>query len=118
RVRTVVEELPPPTPAIEPVEPTPVRIRPEIDPNPLLQMAAAEEIMFDPVHPLPEKPKRRRKPKPVEDWLDAGPLSEAWQRRFQSVKQPTEIRLPELKLPDFWPVAEIPVSKPEPKPQP
>ena len=106
RTRTVVEELPPPTPAADPVEPTPVRITPEIDPNPLFQMAAAEEILFDPVHPLPEKPKTKRKPKPAnEPWLDT---SEAWQRRFQSVMQPTEIRLPELKLPDFWPVAEIP----------
>jgi hypothetical protein len=92
-----------------------VRITPEFDPNPLLQMAAAEELMFDPVHPLPEKPKRKRKtkPQPAVEWLDS---SEAWQRRFQSVGQPTEIRLPDLKLPDFWPVAEVPVNKPQPAP--
>jgi uncharacterized protein YhaN len=118
RMRTVVEELPPPTPAADPVEPTPLRIKPEVDPNPLFQIAAAEEVMFDPVHPLPEKPKRKRKPKPVEEWLDPSALSEAWQRRFQAVKQPAEVRLPELKLPDFWPVAEIPASQPEAKPIP
>ncbi len=121
RLRTVVEErvvqeLPPPTPAIEPiVAPEPVRVSPVFDPNPLFQMAAAEE-MFDPVHPLPEKPKKKRTPKPKpEEWLDTGALSEAWHKRFQSLKQPTEIKLPELKLPDSWPVAELPrVTKPMP----
>lgn len=103
----VVQELPPPTPAIEPiVQPEPVRISPPFDPNPLFQMAAADEL-FDPVHPLPENPKKKAKPL-IEEWLDTSALSEAWQKRFQSIKQPTEIRLPELKLPDSWPVAELP----------
>src|SRR5207245_734165 len=39
RLRTVVQELPPPTPAADPIEPPPVRIAPEFDPNPLFQIA-------------------------------------------------------------------------------
>jgi hypothetical protein len=115
RKRRIVQELAPPTPPLEPIEPAPVRISPPLDPNPLFQMAASE-LLFDPVHPLPEKPKKKRKPTPANDeWLDTGALSEAWQKRFQSLREPTEIRLPELKLPDSWPVAELPRT---PKPVP
>src|SRR5437762_3092812 len=72
RPRAAVKELPPPTPSVTPEEIEPVRVTPPVDPNPLLQMAAAEEVWFDPVHPLPEKPKRKKKPKPhaIEEWPD------------------------------------------------
>src|SRR5262245_32734956 len=53
--RKLVEELPPPTPPLMPDEPEPVRTLPTVDPNPLLAMAA-EEVLFDPLYPLPPKP--------------------------------------------------------------
>ena len=83
RRKPVLEiEPPPPPPAVpEPVDPPRIRI-PEIDPNPLLQMAAQEEPLFDPVHPLPEKHRRERK------------------RKLKP------------KLPDYWPLAEIPQPRP------
>jgi uncharacterized protein YhaN len=88
RVRKAADIEPPALPAPSP-EPEPVRSLP-IDPNPLLQMAAAEEQMFDPVHPLPPKPKRekRKTPQPA-----TAPLN--------------------LHLPDSWPLAPLP---PAPKP--
>jgi hypothetical protein len=108
RAKTVVEELPPPTPSATPEEPVPVRL-PVIDPNPLLQMAACE-LLYDPVHPLPERPKRKR-PR-SDDWSDLHALSQAWRSRFWSLREPAVDRTPELKLPDYWPLAEI--SKPKP----
>jgi uncharacterized protein YhaN len=118
RKRQVVEELPPPTPSAVPEEPEPIRIKPDVDPNPFFQAAAAEAPEFDPVFPLPEKPKRERKKKskPLPDhWpiADLTVLSEAWRKRLQdlSVQEP---RLPELNLPDSWPVAEIAKTPPRP----
>jgi len=104
--KKIVEELPPPTPSATPEEPVPVRV-PVIDPNPLLQMAACE-LLYDPVHPLPEKPKRKR-PR-SDDWSDLHALSEAWRNRFWSLRQPVVDRKPEVKLPDYWPLAEVPVE--------
>jgi uncharacterized protein YhaN len=116
RPRTAAIELPPPTPSAAPDEPQPVRIPQPVDPNPLLQMAAAEETLFDPVHPLPEKPKRKRKPKPVtEQWPDTTALSAAWRKRFHSLRDAADRRLPESNLPDYWPVADVAV--PSVKPQ-
>jgi uncharacterized protein YhaN len=111
RVRTVVEELPPPTPSAVPDEPVPVRV-PAVDPNPLLQMAAAEELLFDPVHPLPEKPKRdrRKKPKQAEEWPDISALSQAWRERFRSLREAPATPVIELKLPDSWPLAPLPAK--------
>jgi hypothetical protein len=99
---------------------------PAIDPNPLLQMAAAEEMLFDPVHPLPPKPKRekKKKPKPVaEEWPDIDALSQAWQRRFATVARAQEKAPINLNLPDYWPLASLPPapakpSKPVPLPEP
>jgi len=148
RRRKLVEELPPPTPSPLPVEPEPVRVMPPVDPNPLFQMAAAEEPEFDPVHPLPERPKkeRRKKTKAPPQWQaeDLAALSAAWQKRFADLRkvapQPTaELSLPdywpvanlstlsdgwqrqrsvELKFPDFWPIAETPRSVPVQRPAP
>jgi hypothetical protein len=66
-----------------------VRVPQPVDPNPLLQMAAEEDSLFDPVHPLPERPQppkreRRKKLRP--------------------------------KLPDHWPIAQLPVTAPKPAP--
>jgi uncharacterized protein YhaN len=112
RLRQAIEELPPPTPSAVPEEPEPVRVNPFVDPNPLLQMAAAEEPEFDPVHPLPPKPKRekRKKQRPPDtaEWPDTGALSVAWRKRFSSVREPATSGQVELKLPDFWPVAPLP----------
>jgi uncharacterized protein YhaN len=109
RRRQPAVELPPPTPSVVPEEPEPVRVQPEIDPNPLLQMAAADAPLFDPVHPLPEKPKRerKRKSKAAEDWSDLHTLSAAWRNRFRSVSDAPP-RAVELHLPDSWPLAEAP----------
>jgi hypothetical protein len=94
RRKPVVELEPPPPPPVVPEPALPPRITaqpaaritvPEIDPNPLLQMAAHEEPLFDPVHPLPEKPRREKK------------------RKLKP------------KLPDYWPLAEIPLPKPAPQ---
>jgi hypothetical protein len=92
RRRPAVVELPPPLPAPPPEEPSPVRTRPEADPNPLFQMAAADEPVYDPVHPLPERPARPEKP------------------RRTKKKKP-------LELPDYWPLAELPASQPPPPPE-
>jgi uncharacterized protein YhaN len=115
RVRAVVEELSPPTPAAPAEEPPPVRITEPVDPNPLFQIAAVEATLFDPVHPLPPKLKReKKKPKPAaDDWSDLHALSDAWRKRFSTLRQPAENKL-ELKLPDYWPVAPIPLPPPEP----
>jgi uncharacterized protein YhaN len=96
-------ELPPPTPSVEPEPAQPVRV-PVIDPNPLLQMAACD-LLYDPVHPLPEKPKRKRLR--ADDWSDLHALSEAWRNRFWSLRETKVDRGPELKLPDYWPLAEV-----------
>jgi hypothetical protein len=116
RRRKLVEELPPPTPSIIPDDPPPIRL-PEIDPNPLFQMAAEEEPEFDPVHPLPEKPKperKKKKPKPAPTLPDFWPVAE--------LPVPHRARQPEpsIKLPDFWPVAQIPavVTRPPAPPPP
>jgi uncharacterized protein YhaN len=89
RTRPLVELDPPPPPPVvpEPAEPPRIKV-PEVDPNPLLQIAALEEPIFDPVHPLPEKPRREKK------------------RKLKP------------KLPDYWPIAEIPLPKPPPKVEP
>jgi len=111
-----MQELPPPTPSVTPEEPQPVRIHAPVDPNPLLQMAAAEEELFDPVHPLPEKPKRKKKAKPQPEWEDLHALSAAWRRQFSSLRQPQPPI--DLMLPDYWPVAEIKHTEPPPAPRP
>ena len=54
-----VADLTPPPPPVAPDEP-PVRIAPPIDPNPLLQQAAAEEQWFDDVYDVPKKEKKRK----------------------------------------------------------
>jgi hypothetical protein len=107
----VVEELPPPTPTAVPEEPAPVRVNVPADPNPLFQMAAADAL-FDPVHPLPGKPKRerRKKPKQAEDWPDISALSQAWRERFRSLREAPATPLIELKLPDSWPLAPLPAK--------
>ena len=73
-------------------------------------MAAADSPEFDPVHPLPPKPKRERKKKPAppplpDSWplAEISALSEAWHKRYQSLHETP--RVPDLKLPDAWPVA-------------
>jgi uncharacterized protein YhaN len=84
RRKAAVELDPPPPP---PVVPEPVDLPRTVpaDPNPLLQMAANDEPLFDPVHPLPEKPRREKK------------------------------RKLKVKLPDYWPIAELPLpSSPPP----
>ena len=78
-----IELEPPPPPPVVP-EPVDLPRMPPADPNPLLQIAAEEEPQFDPVHPLPERPKRERK------------------------------RKLKMKLPDYWPIAEIPLPPPPP----
>jgi uncharacterized protein YhaN len=96
----VVGDLPPPTPSVTPEdEPEPLRTRPEIDPNPLLQMAAAAEQLFDPVHPLPDtslrsKRKKRREP------------------------ERAAISRPQPRLPDFWPIANVAKVDPAKLPPP
>ncbi|HMC11257.1 MAG TPA: hypothetical protein VKH44_08200, partial [Pirellulaceae bacterium] len=67
---------------------------------------------FDPVHPLPEKPRRERKKKtrPPEDWPDISVLSQAWRERFRSLRETAEKSVPDLRLPDSWPVAQIPAE--------
>ena len=114
--RKLALELPPPTPPLVPDEPQPVRILPTVDPNPLLAMAA-EELLFDPVYPLPTKvepaarPKREKRKKLKAHLPDYWPLAEL----------PSEAPRPkptiEFKLPDQWPLAELPqppVSPPTP----
>jgi len=110
RAKKVVQELPPPTPSVVPEAPPPVRM-PTIDPNPLLQMAAAE-LLFDPVHPLPPKPKRRKKHRPAEDWSEIHALSQAWRNRFWSLREAPPKPLP--KLPDYWPLAGLDRPRAEP----
>jgi hypothetical protein len=120
RRRPIVQELPPPTPSAIPDEPEPVRTLPQFDPNPLLQMAAAEEPEFDPVHPLPEKPakpkrEKKKKPTPLPDsWPleDITALSQAWHKRYQSLAEAP--RVPDLHLPDAWPVAPLPAPQQQP----
>jgi hypothetical protein len=118
RRRPIAVELPPPTPSVVPDEPEPVRTHPTIDPNPLLQMAALESPQFDPVHPLPAKPKRERKKKSAQALPDSWPLadisalSEAWHKRYQSLHEPPCV--PDLHLPDAWPVADLPTPPPMP----
>jgi hypothetical protein len=100
-----IEPLPPPPAVPEPVDPPRIRI-PEIDPNPLLQMAAQEEPQFDPVHPLPEKPRRERKRKLKPKLPDYWPISE--------IPLPRPAPPVEPKLPDQWPLAEAPAAPPRP----
>jgi hypothetical protein len=90
----------------------PVRVNVPVDPNPLLQMAAVEEVLFDPVHPLPEKPKRerRKRPKQAEEWPDISALSQAWRERFRSLREAPATPVIELKLPDSWPLAPLPAK--------
>ena len=115
--RKLVEELPPPTPPLVTEEPEPVRI-PTFDPNPLLQMAADEETLFDPVYPLPPraepveppKPKREKKKKLKVRLPDYWPLAEL------PTPQPRNSPTIEVKLPDQWPLAEQP-KRPAPPPQ-
>ena len=38
-------------------------------------------------------------------------LSDAWQKRFHSLRKAADKRLPDLKLPDSWPVAELPARR-------
>jgi hypothetical protein len=112
-----VEELPPPTPPLIPDEPEPIRTLPIIDPNPLLQMAADDESLFDPVYPLPPKPqpepavkpKREKKKKLKVRLPDYWPLAEL------PAPQPRQIPTIEIKLPDQWPLAEQP-QRPAPPP--
>ena len=59
RVEPVADLTPPPPPPVAPEEP-PVRIVEPIDPNPLLQQAAAEEQWFDEVYDVPKKEKKRK----------------------------------------------------------
>lgn len=99
--RAVVELDPPPPPPVVLPEVELPRIK-ELDfnPNPLFQIAANSEE-FDPVYPLPEKPKKVRKAKPKKlDLPDHWPLAELPAAR--------PAKLPKLKLPDQWPLAEIP----------
>jgi hypothetical protein len=114
RPKLPIQELPPPTPSLVPEQPEPARVAP-VDPNPLLQMAA-EELLYDPVHPLPEKPRRKRQPRPAEDWNDLHALSQAWRNRFQTLRESPKQEVPKLQLPDSWPVAELPLPKPPPAP--
>jgi uncharacterized protein YhaN len=106
RKRVPVVELPPPIEPLVPEEPEPLRVRPEVDPNPLFQQAAAEEPEFDPVYPLPEKvepserPKRERKKKLKPKLPDYWPIAE-----LPAKPAPPA---PRLDLPDAWPIAELP----------
>lgn len=107
-----------------------MRIRPQADPNPFFQMAAAEDE-FDPVHPLPPKPKRERKKKPKpqlpDEWpiADISALTSAWQKRYASQGDATpsdasQERVPQVNLPDHWPLAPLPLHQlrpPRPLPE-
>jgi hypothetical protein len=105
RKKVVVELEPPPPPPVlpEPME-SPRTIVPEVDPNPLLQIAAQEEPLFDPVHPLPEKPRRERKRKLKPKLPDYWPVAEIPQPR----PKPRPVAVP--KLPDQWPLVEVPTA--------
>jgi hypothetical protein len=105
RRKAVVELEPPPPPSIvpEPID-LPRIVQPQFDPNPLLQMAANEEPLFDPVHPLPEKPRRERKRKLKTKLPDYWPIAEI------PLPKPPVV---ETKLPDQWPVAEVPAAHTE-----
>jgi hypothetical protein len=117
RRRPPALDLPPPTPPAIPDEPEPIRIAPEIDPNPLFQEAAEEQPLFDPVHPLPErivklppepKPKRRKKLKL--ELPDYWPIAELPAPSVAPPREPVK-----LQLPDHWPLAPLPEPRlPEP----
>jgi uncharacterized protein YhaN len=111
RKKPRVELDPPPPPPVvpEPAEPSRIKV-PEIDPNPLLQIAAQEEPIFDPVYPLPEKPRRERKRKLKPKLPDYWPIAE-----IPLPKPPSKV---ETKLPDQWPLTEAPAAPPRPAPLP
>lgn len=114
RRRNVAADLPPPLPpesVPEPIE-LPRFKESEFDPNPLLQMAASEEVLFDPVHPLPERPKRDRRRKPK-----GAPLPDFWPiaelPRANTARQASSVtRVVEAKLSEQWPLAEVPAAEP------
>ncbi|ADB18283.1 SMC domain protein [Pirellula staleyi DSM 6068] len=112
-----VAELPPPPPAPVIEEP-----KVEVDINPLLDRAYAEDLWFDPdngweLRKLVKKPEPKPVPKPVpalnlpDSWALA-PITVA--KKVKEKKPKAQPAAPKVELPDSWPIAEIPRAA-EPK---